>query len=324
MDVKQLYLNDAVGHILLHNYKNQQGRKVVGKGRALTVEDITVLKELGVSQVYVAILAQDDVPEDSAAHRLGSLLQTEGITITRATTGRVNLIADTAGLVTINIEALLALNNIDGITLATVANHTVVHPKKVLATLKIIPYAVPEKQVQQAEAVLKTQQPLLGLKPFTVPQAMLITTGSPVAQTKVMESFTPPLQERLANYQTKLIAGPYVAETVEDISLALQKALADGMPMILIAGETSVMDVNDIMPQAIKSIGGNIVHHGVPVEPGNLFLLAYHGDVPIVGAPGCARSKNWNVVDLILPRLVTGERLKRADLLTLGHGGYLK
>jgi molybdopterin biosynthesis enzyme len=94
--------------------------------------------------------------------------------------------------------------------------------------------------------------------------------------------------------------------------------------MILVAGETSIMDVDDITPRAIKAVGGEIVHHGVPVEPGNLLLLAYRNDVPIVGAPGCARSKNFNVVDMILPRLAAGENLTRQELIRLGPGGLLK
>ncbi|MCB0154937.1 MAG: molybdopterin-binding protein, partial [Anaerolineae bacterium] len=94
--------------------------------------------------------------------------------------------------------------------------------------------------------------------------------------------------------------------------------------MVLIAGETSIMDLDDITPRAIKAVGGEIVHHGVPVEPGNLLLLAYWEQTPIVGAPGCARSNQFNVVDMVLPRLASGERLSRRDLAALGHGGYLK
>ncbi|MCB0164870.1 MAG: molybdopterin-binding protein, partial [Anaerolineae bacterium] len=164
----------------------------------------------------------------------------------------------------------------------------------------------------------------VAVKPFVVRQAMLITTGSEVARDKVAGSFTGPLRERLAEFGTTLIEGPYVAEDEQAISQAIRAALDSAIEMILIAGETSIMDTDDITPRAIKAVGGEIIHHGVPVEPGNLFMLAYHGDIPVVGAPGCARSKSYNVIDMVLPRLVAGERLARHDLVQLGHGGYLK
>jgi molybdopterin biosynthesis enzyme len=104
----------------------------------------------------------------------------------------------------------------------------------------------------------------------------------------------------------------------------LDWALNSGAEMILIAGETSIMDVDDITPRAIKAVGGEIIHYGMPVEPGNLMLLAYRGTTPIVGAPGCAKSKGYNVVDMVLPRLAAGERLAHRDLIELGHGGLLK
>ena len=132
------------------------------------------------------------------------------------------------------------------------------------------------------------------------------------------------LRERLIGYNTELIEGPYVPEDEAEISEALQWALGSGAKLILIAGETSIMDADDITPRAIKAIGGEITHYGMPVEPGNLMLLAYQGDIPIVGAPGCARSQSYNVVDMVLPRLAAGERLTRRDLIELGHGGLIK
>jgi molybdopterin biosynthesis enzyme len=139
----------------------------------------------------------------------------------------------------------------------------------------------------------------------------------------VIEGFTPALRDRLADYQTEMIEGPYIPEDEHEISEALQWALGSGAEMILIAGETSIMDLDDITPRAIRAIGGEIVHYGVPVEPGNLLLLAYRHEVPIVGAPGCAKSRSYNVVDMVLPRLAAGERLTRRELIELGHGGLL-
>lgn len=324
MKVEKIPLEQAIGHILLHNQAGRDGRKVLKKGHLLTRQDLPTLQALSKSEVYVAILADDDIAENEAARRLGEIIAQSGISAATATTGRVNLISSLPGLFKAKREALLAFNDRDGITLATIPDNTVVSPKKIVGTIKIIPYAVPEADLRAAETVAHQKSPLVEVKPFVLKKAVLITTGTAAARAKVVDSFTPALRERLSSYATELVEGPYVPEDENEISEALQWALASGAQMILLAGETSIMDADDITPRAIKAVGGEIVHHGVPVEPGNLLLLAYRGQVPIVGAPGCARSKKFNVVDMILPRLTTGEHLTRRDLIELGHGGLLK
>jgi molybdenum cofactor cytidylyltransferase len=324
MKVEKVPVDKAPGHILLHNQMGHEGRRVLKKGHLLSEDDVSTLRELGKDEVYVAMLAQDDVAENEAARRIGDIVRTEHIETSTATTGRVNLLATSSGLFKVNQAGLLALNDRASITLATIANNTPVRPKKIVGTIKIIPYGVPEAELEAAAAVTRQESPLVDIKPFVVGRAALITTGSETAREKVVGSFTPALRERLAGYDTEMIEGPYVPENEADIGEALQWALGSGVGMILVAGETSIMDADDITPRAIKAIGGEIVHHGVPVEPGNLFLLAYRESIPIVGAPGCAKSKSYNVVDMVLPRLAAGERLSRRDLIELGHGGLLK
>lgn len=323
MKVVKVSLQQAVGHILLHNHAGPDGRKALKKGQRLTPADISLLQGLGHGQVFVAILDPGDLDENEAARRLGHALLANGLTVSNATTGRVNLVATTSGLFKVNIEKLLAFNDIAGITLATLPTNTIVQPKTMVGTIKIIPYGLPEASVAAAEAIAIDSQ-LVTIKPFVVSRAVLITTGSAEAREKVIEGFTPALRDRLSGYNTELTAGPYVPEDEAEISEALHWALGSGAQMILIAGETSIMDEDDITPRAIKAVGGEIIHYGMPVEPGNLMLLAYRGDVPIVGAPGCAKSQSYNVVDMVLPRLAAGERLTRRDLVALGHGGLLK
>ncbi len=323
MKVKKVAVTEAKGHILLRNQVGPDGRKAIKKGQRLTAADVATLQTLGQHEVYVAILEEHDIDENEAARRLGHIIAGAHIATSKATTGRVNLWAETEGVFKVNVRALLEFNQCLGLTLGTIANNSLVAPKKMLGTVKIIPYSIPQNTLTAAEEIAR-QQPLIELHPFRIKQAVLITTGSPLVRQKVIEGFTAPLRDRLATYQTAMISGPYVAETEQAIAEAIQEALAQKVGLILIAGETSVMDLDDITPRAIRAIGGEIVHHGVPVEPGNLLLLAYHGHTPIVGAPGCARSRKQNVVDMVLPRLATGERLTRQDLLELGHGGFIK
>ncbi|MCL4296387.1 MAG: molybdopterin-binding protein [Anaerolineae bacterium] len=323
MRVVRVPLNEAAGHILLHNQAGPDGRKALKKGQRLTAADIALLRDLGREQVYIAILAEADLDENAAARRLGQIMTSQGLEPSSATTGRVNLMATFAGLFKVNVESLLSFNDITGVTLATIPNNSVVQPKTMVGTIKIIPYGLPHADLAAAEAIAGASR-LVEVKPFVVRQAALITTGSTAAREKVIKSFTPALRDRLAGYNTTLLEGPYVSEDEVEISQALQWALNSGAKMILVAGETSIMDVDDITPRAIKAVGGEIVHYGMPVEPGNLMLLAYCGDIPIVGAPGCAKSRSYNVVDMVLPRLASGEHLTRRDLIALGHGGLLK
>jgi len=322
--VDKVPLKEAVGHILLHNQIGPDGRKALRKGQRLTEANLPTLQSLGQKQVYVAVLADGDINENEAARRLGEILTGDNIEASVATTGRVNLVATEAGLLKVDTGTLFEFNDRAGITLATLANNTPVQPKKIVGSIKIIPYGLPQLEVEKAEAVGRAKYPLLQVKPFVLGQAVLITTGSEAAREKVISGFTPALRDRLANYNSNLVEGPYVPEEETEIVKALQWALASGAELILIAGETSIMDSDDITPRAIKAVGGEIIQYGVPAEPGNLLLLAYRNEVPIVGAPGCAKSKNYNVVDMVLPRLAAGERLTCSDLIELGHGGLLK
>jgi molybdopterin biosynthesis enzyme len=324
MKVEKLPIDKAPGHILLHNQVGPDGRKVLKKGHRLTEDDLATLRALGRQAVYVAVLAEDDVGENEAARRLGQVIAGEHIDTSSATTGRVNLLAASSGLFKVNPQNLVAFNDRVGITLATLTNNTVVQPKSLVGTIKIIPYGLPRTDLEAAETVARQRGPLVGIKPFVMKKAVLLTTGSEAGRDKVIEGFTSPLRDRLTSYNMELLPGPYSPEEEQAISQALRWALNKGADMIIVAGETSIMDADDITPRAIKAVGGEIVHYGVPVEPGNLLLLAYHNQIPIVGAPGCARSKYYNVVDIILPRLAAGERLSRGELINLGHGGYLK
>jgi molybdopterin biosynthesis enzyme len=323
MRVEKVPVSEAAGHILLHNQVGPDGRKRLKKGHRLVESDLPTLQSLELDQVYVAIMEAGDVGENEAARRLGELVAGPGVSPTSATTGRVNLLAQTPGLVKIDVDALLEFNECAGITLGTIPTNRPVQPKTLLGTIKVIPFSVPAETLGSAERIAAAAD-LVSVKPFVVRRALLITTGSEPARDKVIGGFGPPLRDRLASYNTTMDEGPFVAEDERAISQALRQALAGGAEMILVAGETSIMDTNDITPRAIRAVGGEIVHHGVPVEPGNLLLLAYCNEIPIVGAPGCARSKSYNVVDMVLPRLAAGEHLTRRDLIELGHGGYLK
>jgi molybdenum cofactor cytidylyltransferase len=319
-------VSDAAGTILAHNVAGADGRKVLKKGTRLTDKHLSRLAELGHQKVMVAVLGADDVHEDEAAVALAEALQSDGLRLTRVTGGRVNLAAEVNGLLEVDAERLIELNMLPGITLASVPPRTVVGPDQKtaqVATLKIIPYAVRRRDLERALELARPRPGILKVRPF--PQgcrAALLLTGEPSAHDKLYADFVPPTRTRLERLGAALVAVEAVPQEVSAIREAAGRLAAD-VDLLVIAGQTSIMDEDDITPRALRAAGAQIVAHGAPVEPGNLLALGYFPQTPILCAPGCARGLNYNVVDIVLPRLLLGDRLERTDIAALGLGGLL-
>lgn len=329
MDFLRLPLDEAIGTILAHNVAGEGGRRILRKGRALTEDNIETLRALGRRTVYVARLAPDDVDENAAARRIAEAASggpLAGLRRSKETTGRVNLYAETRGVLRVDTAKLRALNSLDGITLSTLPQNTAVRQGKMVATLKIIPYAVPETRVREAEVVAGPS--LLTLDPLVLKRIGLVLTGSPAARDRVVDGFEGSLGPRLEALGASIDRTDFVPvdEDHEEDRLAevLSEHLDADRDLIIVAGDTAIMDRHDITPRAVERAGAEIACFGVPVDPGNLLLIAYRDQTPIVGTPGCARSPKRNIIDLVLPRLLAGDRLTKEDLLDFGHGGLLE
>jgi len=320
-------LSEAEGKILGHNIAGENGQRLLRKGRRLTDMDLERLRELGRQSVYVAQLEETDIEENTAARRVAEAVSGPGLHTQGAASGRANLLAEKQGICRIDVERLIQINECDGITLATLMNHTPVHARQIVATVKIIPYAVPESAVRVAEAVGGKFKPIVRVDALPSRSVGMILSGSTSVHQKVVTDFAP-LQDRIEKLGSSVTRTDFVAldDESDEAALAemLRQQVSAGIRMILLAGETAIMDEQDIIPRAIERAGGKIESVGAPVDPGNLLMLAYLGDVPVVGAPGCARSKKINIVDWILPRLLAGDHLTRRDVIQLGHGGLLQ
>ncbi|MCS6886856.1 MAG: molybdopterin-binding protein [Chloroflexus sp.] len=316
----------AVGHILCHNLADAQGRKALSKGRRLRAEDLPRLAELGLSAVRVAVLAPDDVHEDEAAIRLAQIVAGSGVAIGEPHAGRVNLRATVAGPLMIDAEALLAINLIDGLTVATLPPYTFVTAGQMLATIKIIPFAVPALDLAQAAAAAGDAG-VLRVAALVRQRVGVALVSSPAARARVERGMLPAIVGRISDLGATMIACRELPLDEQEVAAGLSALVEAGADLIITAGETSVVDRDDVIPRAVLRLGGEIAHYGAPVEPGNLLLLAYlhhTGDtIPLIGAPGCVRSRDQNIVDLILPRLMANERLGRREIVALGLGGLL-
>lgn len=320
-------LSEAKGKILGHNIAGANGQRLLRKGKPLTDEDLEKLRILGRSSVYVAQVEPDDVDENKAARRVAEAVCGPGLHITGGSSGRANLLSDEMGILRIDIDRLAQINERNGMTLATLPAHTPVYARQIVATVKIIPYAVPEATVSQVEAISGGTGSILRVDALPSHSVGMILSGSISIHEKLVSDFAP-LRYRIEKLGSSVARTDFVAlddeSDEEALASMLKQQLASGIGMILLAGETAIMDAHDILPRAVERAGGHIESVGAPVDPGNLLMLAYIGDVPVVGAPGCARSRKTNIVDWILPRLLVGDRLTRKDIVALGHGGLLQ
>lgn len=320
-------LEEAEGKILGHNVTGADGRRALRKGRSLTAEDVERLRRLGRERVYVAEMEADDVDEDTAAGRVAKAAMGDGLRLSGPSTGRANLYTTARGVLRVDVGRLEQINRRQGVTIATLPANTAVSEGKAAATVKILPYALPRATVERAVEVA-ADGPILAVDAFPERRVALILSGSPAAQERIERTFANALRPRLETLGATLERVDFVpleeADGETRLAAAIEERIADGMEMIILAGETAIMDRYDMAPRAVERAGGDVVCFGAPVDPGNLLMLAYHGRTPIVGAPGCARSSKDNIVDLVLPRLLVGDRLGRADVVAFGHGGLLE
>ena len=315
-------LDEAEGAILAHSVRLKD--RALKKGTVLDAEGIAALRAAGLGEVIAARLGQGDVPEDEAASRLADALLSPLIARSRAATGRVNLLAETTGLLTVDAALVDRLNAVDeSITLATLPNFSLASPKEMLATLKIIPFAVPGAALGVAEALLR-QHRVLVLHPFRALKVGLVLTELPGVKESVMEGAVEVTGARIEALMGRLLPVERVRHETGAVADALRRLLRQGAEMLLIAGASATVDRRDVGPAAIVKAGGRIEHFGMPVDPGNLICLGAVGDVPALVLPGCARSPKLNGFDWVLQRLFAGLPVRARDVMGMGVGGLLK
>jgi len=315
-------LDEADGAILAHTVRMKE--RVLKKGTVLDAPAIAALRAGGHGQVIAARLAQGDVPEDEAASRIADALMAPLIARSRAATGRVNLLAETPGLLVLDIAVIDRLNALDeSLTIATLANFSLVQPKEMLATIKVIPFAVPGAALLVAEALLRGQS-VINVKPFRPLKVGLVLTELPGLKESAMEGAVEVTGARIEALMGKLLPVERVRHETGATAEALKRLLRQGAEMLLIAGASATVDRQDIGPAAIVKAGGVIEHFGMPVDPGNLICLGSVGNIPALVLPGCARSPKLNGFDWVLQRLFAGLPVRGRDIMAMGVGGLLK
>ena len=323
MQFGEVPIAEAAGAILAHKFYDAAGKLVFNKGHLLSEADLTVLRERGLERITVTRLGAVDLHEDIAAERIGVAVSGNNVRWRTPGVGRANLTAAERGVLHVDVPKLELINNIyDGITIATLREYSLVNVGEMLALVKVVPFGVPQARVVDVERIAAASGAILSVKPLLRKTVALIVSGSAATRERLLRSFHAPVRARIEGWGSHLLEPVFVPHEQESIAQAIRE-FADS-DMILVASISAIIDREDIVPSALLLAGGSITLHGVPVDPGTLLMMGYLDEAPVVGAPGCIKSPKTNVIDWILPRLLTGERLTRANLVSMGHGGLLK
>lgn len=314
-------VDEAVGAFLAHALNH--GGLTFRKGRVLSAADTAALRDAGIGSVITARLDPGDMGEDAAAAALAAPLTGPGITGGAAFTGRVNLFAEQAGLFLADAARIDAVNAVDeSVTVATLPAFAPVAPGQMVATVKIIPFAAPREAVERAIALMAGEPPLRAA-PFRPLAAALIQTRLPGTKDSTLDKTVGVTGARLAALGGALVDERRSPHETEALAAAIAAALERRPDLLLIAGASAITDRRDVLPAAVERAGGAVEHFGMPVDPGNLILLARIGGVPVLGLPGCARSPKLNGFDWVLQRFAAGVPVGRRDIMGMGVGGLL-
>jgi molybdenum cofactor cytidylyltransferase len=312
----------AEGGVAVHSIR--QSGLVLKKGTLIGKPEIAALQAAGIAEIVVARIEPGDVSEDAAAAEIAAAVAGTGVRVDRAFTGRANLFAESAGVLVVDKDAIDRLNQVDeSITFATLAAYKPVVAGEMIATVKIIPFAVAEAARDAALAAAAAARPLVRVAPYRLRKIGVVSTVLPGLASKVIEKTLKVTAERLMPAGASIVAERRVAHDQGALAKAIEEVLGEGAELVLVFGASAIADRRDVIPAAVTTIGGRIEHFGMPVDPGNLLLIADVRGRPLLGAPGCARSPKENGFDWVLMRLLSGLKVPREAITGMGVGGLL-
>ena len=326
--LKKIKVEDAVGTKLAHDITEIRPGEFKGpafrKDHTVCDGDICHLQRLGKDHLYVLDLEQDEIHENEAALILGDALAGEGVTFERAPKeGKVRLLAQHDGLLVVDTASLAAFNMVEEVMCATLHKYTLVKAGEMVAATRAIPLVMKRAPIERAAAIAKQHGGTLSVRPLRKAKVGLIITGNEVYHGRIKDRFGPILAEKVKALGSEVVGVDFAADDAEMISKAIRSHLSNGCDLLLLSGGMSV-DPDDVTRHGVRLAGAAEVHYGSAVLPGAMFLVAYFGDFPILGVPACALYHKTTILDLVLPRVLAGEHLTKAELAFLGHGGLCR
>jgi molybdenum cofactor synthesis domain-containing protein len=321
--LKVIRVEDAVGLPLAHDITEIVPGKHKGpvfrRGHIIRQGDVAKLLDVGKANIYVMELEKDELHEEDAARRLAKAAAGDNLELTDPSEGRVNLVANIAGLLKIDADLLYRLNSLGDLMLATLPNNWYVKTGTVVAGTRTIPVVVKEALIERAEALCQ-EKPIVTVLPMPPKRVHLVVTGSEVFTGRIKDGFGPVVSRKVGEMGSSVESVKIAPDDPDIIAKHINDARQAGADIILVSGGMSV-DPDDKTPEGIRRSGAKIETHGFPVLPGSMFLMAYLDQTPVMGLSGCVLHDPFTAFDALLPRLLAGERISRADIMAMGHGG---
>ena len=313
---------DATGMILCHDITKIVPGEFKGvafkKGHIITESDIPELLKLGKDNLFVWEHQEGTLHENDAAIRIKDHIAGTGLDFSTIKEGKIDFSAQTDGLLKVNVKELLKINMLGEIIVATLQNNTPVKKGTKVAGTRVIPLVIDETKINLMET--SSQKKIISILPIVPKKVAIISTGNEVYYGRIQDKFGPILTEKVKEYGCEVIYHTFSSDDKEMIKDKIKEALLTEAEIILCTGGMSV-DPDDRTPLAIKEMGGELITYGAPVLPGAMLLLAYHYDKTILGLPGCVMHSKRTAFDLVLPRILAGDRITFKDIASYGHGG---
>ena len=320
--MKKVKVEDAIGMSLCHDltamYDGFKGA-LFKRGHVIQKEDIEKMLDIGKKTVFVWEENAGEIHEEDCARRMSEAVPVKGAHYTEISEGKTLLMADFEGLFRVNTGLLKKINSIGDITVSSIPDHYPVKAGDRLASMRIVPLVTKEEQIIEYERLCKDEK-LFEILEYNYKKVGVIVTGSEIYKGRIKDKFEPVVREKLKKFPSEIIGVKICDDDLNMIVDAAKKLLDKGADMLIFTGGMSV-DPDDLTPSAIRMLGAEIVSHGIPAQPGNMTLMAYLGDIPIMGVPGAAISLPTTMFDVLLPQTFTNLKLTKNDLVNLGDGG---
>ena len=326
--LKKVKLKDAVGSKLAHDMTEIRPGEFKGaafhKGHTVCDSDLCRLQKMGKNHLYVIDLEDDEIHEDQAAAILADALAGDGIAWkNEPREGKIKLLAKKDGLFGVNTTALAAFNMVDEVMCATLHNNTLVKKGDLVAATRAIPLVMKRAPIERAAAIARQNGAVLSVKSICKAKVGLVVTGNEVYNGLIEDRFAPILTKKVKALGSQVVGVTFAPDDADLIRRAICSHLEQGCDLLLLSGGMSV-DPDDVTRLGIRSAGADEMHYGAAVLPGAMFLVAYVGEVPLLGVPACGLFHRTTALDLVLPRILAGEKIGKTELAFLGHGGLCK
>ena len=328
MVLKTMKLKDAVGTRLAHDITEIRPGEFKGpafkRGHTVCEADLCHLQKLGKNHLYVLDLAEDEIHENEAAVILAAALAGDGVVWKDdPREGKISLLAERDGLLVVNTAALAAFNLVEEVMCATLHSHTLVNRGDLVAGTRAIPLVMKRTPIERAASIARQNGAVLSVKTLRSARVGLIITGNEVYHGLIEDRFAPILSEKVKALGSEVIALDFAPDDSEVINGVIRSQLNQDCNLLMLSGGMSV-DPDDVTRHGIRLAGASEIHYGAAALPGSMFLVAYLGEIPLLGVPACGLYHRITVLDLVLPRILAGERIGKAELAFLGHGSLCR